>query len=106
MIVSWATHPFRQGNKVNGLGQRAWHEVLERVDPAIDFPWGTEGFFGQRPPPGQLSLELPAGRYVAEWFDPVAPKSLGRDEFSHAGGVRPVAVRQVGEETVLRLEHR
>jgi hypothetical protein len=80
--------------------------VLERVDPAIDFPWGTEGFFGQRPPPGQLSLELPAGRYVAEWFDPVAPKSLGREEFSHAGGMRPVAVHQVGDDTVLRLERR
>jgi len=41
---------------------------------------------------------------VAEWFDPVAPKSLGREEFNHPGGTRPVPVRQVGEETVLRLE--
>jgi hypothetical protein len=32
---SWATHPFRHGNNVNGLGKLAWHEVLSLRDPQL-----------------------------------------------------------------------
>jgi hypothetical protein len=98
--------PGLRGEYFSGTQLQLGPRVLERVDATINFPWGADGFLGRqaRNPATQLTVELPAGRYVAEWFDPVAPKSLGREEFNHPGGTRPVPVRQVGEETVLRLE--
>ena len=83
-------------------------QVLERADAQVDFAWGTDGFLGRQTAQRlkALQLELPAGRYLAEWYDPAGPKSLGREEFTHEGGVRTVPARQTGDEAVLRLERR
>ena len=83
-------------------------EVLRRTDSTVNFSWGTEGFLGRQTVRRleALQLELPAGRYLAEWYDPAGPKSLGREEFNHEGGVRTLPARQAGDEIVLRLERR
>jgi hypothetical protein len=93
------------GTYYSGTQLELGPKVLERVDLAVNFPWGTDGFAGPRgfQRPTALSLELPAGSFVAEWFDPVGLKSLGRVPFTHPGGRHELPVRMVGEEVALRL---
>lgn len=97
-----------RGEYFSGTQLQLGPRELERIDAQVNFAWGTDGFRGVqgfRPATG-LELALPAGRFLAEWFDPAQPRSLGREEFEHAGGAKTLKVLQQGEETVLRLERR
>ncbi len=97
-----------RGEYFSGTQLQLGPRQLLRVDPQVNFAWGTDGFLGRQAfrPATALELELPAGRFLAEWFDPAQPQSLGREEFGHAGGMKLLTVRQQGEEAVLRLERR
>lgn len=100
--------PGLRGEYFSGIQVQLGPRELERADPQVDFNWGADGFLGPVgfQAPASLNLELPAGRYVAQWYDPVAIRALGREEFTHAGGVHIRPVRMQGEEAVLRLERR
>ncbi len=58
------------------------------------------------PQNAQLSLDLPAGRYRAEWIDTKTGKTAKREDFSHKGGPRPLASPAYSEDIALRLRAR
>jgi hypothetical protein len=51
-----------------------------------------------------LQVELPAGRYRAEWIDPLSGKVATVENFKHAGGVRTLAVPALSEDMALRIK--
>ena len=60
-----------------------------RVDPAVDFEWPP----APRPIARTaargavaVALDLPAGRYRAEWVDPKTGRALRGESLEHAGG--------------------
>jgi hypothetical protein len=58
------------------------------------------------PQSAQLSLDLPAGSYRAEWIDTKTGKASKREDFSHAGGPRTLVSPQYTEDIALRLRAR
>lgn len=110
-----ATH-LRDAQNLPGLSAEyysgnAFHPqavIFKRTDPGVNLAWEGEGLSRILPASRikSLDLELPAGRYLAEWYDPAGPKSLEREEFSHESGVKTLPVRQAGDEVVVRLERR
>ena len=63
---------------------------LSRMDEKIDFTWGDGLSLFVQPKPAGISLmvELPVGRYVAEWIDTKTGAIAKREEFKHDGGAR------------------
>ncbi len=54
----------------------------------------------------QLSLDLPAGKYRAEWIDTKTGKVAKRENLSHEGGARTLASPQYSEDIALRVRAR
>jgi hypothetical protein len=50
-----------------------------------------------------LSLELPAGNYRAEWMDPLTGRSVQRTKLRHPGGITSIASPASAPEMVLRI---
>jgi hypothetical protein len=48
-----------------------------------------------------LQIDLPAGKYSAEWTDPVKCSVAGREKFTHAGGVRELPAPPFSEDMAL-----
>lgn len=50
-----------------------------------------------------IKIDLPQGRYRAEWSDPRTGKVEKAEDLDHAGGVRELASPEFAEDTALRL---
>jgi hypothetical protein len=50
-----------------------------------------------------LTLELPAGRYEAEWVDVKTGERLGGQGFHHGGGAVELASPSYAEDVALRI---
>jgi hypothetical protein len=79
---------------------------LNRVDEKIDFRWGAGSPLPpeKRPEDLKLTLALPAGKYKAEWVDPLTGKTVGTETITHAGGDRALAVPPFAEDLALRVK--
>jgi hypothetical protein len=55
---------------------------------------------------GTLEVELPAGKYRAEWISPLSGSVLKTEEFAHGGGTRSLAAPEPAGEIVLRIKGR
>ncbi len=53
-----------------------------------------------------LNLDLPAGRYDAEWLDPRTGRRVKSERFRHDGGVRSLAVPKFTEDAALGITAR
>jgi len=51
-----------------------------------------------------LQVQLPAGRYRAEWIDPRSGRVAKAGKFKHTGGVRALAVPALTEDMALRIK--
>lgn len=83
---------------------------LSRTDAAIDFDWTDASPFAS---PGQgeddrpavdLSLDLPAGAYKAEWINPKTGQIDKQEKFNHAGGTRALTPPAYTEDIALRIK--
>jgi hypothetical protein len=81
------------------------NRVMSRADEKIDFTWGNglSPLAKAKPAETALLLELPAGRYQAEWIDPKTGAIAGREEFRHAGGERKLAVPKFDADIAARI---
>lgn len=52
----------------------------------------------------ELVLDLPAGRYQAEWVNTKTGAVDKSEPFTHAGGPRPLALPPYSEDIVLRVK--
>ena len=80
-----------------------------RVDPAIDFEWPPLPRPIARPAPRglvEVALELPAGRYRAEWTDPKTGAVTKSEDLLHAGGRKSLATPAFAEDMALSLKAR
>ena len=78
----------------------------ERVDPQVNFAWGTDPPL-RSPSPGAsvLKIDLPAGSWQAEWIDTKVGTRLRRTRVE-GGGVRDLAVPAYDTDVALRLTRR
>ncbi|MCC6819425.1 MAG: hypothetical protein IT579_01735 [Verrucomicrobia subdivision 3 bacterium] len=82
--------------------------ILTRSDTTIDFDWSKAGPFSQpvHAVPVDLTLELPAGDYRAEWLDPKNGTVTRREDFQHRGGDKTLTSPAFTEDAALRLVNR
>jgi hypothetical protein len=80
--------------------------ILERIDAAIDFDWSARSPFAieEKEPSVDLGLELPRGRYLAEWLDPASGRIVKSAGFEHAGGAAALASPPFADDIALRLK--
>jgi hypothetical protein len=55
---------------------------------------------------GALEVELPAGKYNAEWINPISGSVLKTEGFTHGGGTKSLAAPEPAGEIVLRIKGR
>jgi hypothetical protein len=79
---------------------------LKRTDEKVDFRWGSTGPLPaeKRPADLKLTVDLPRGKYRAEWVDPVSGKVLAGEDLAHDGGDRALAVPSFAEDLALRVK--
>jgi hypothetical protein len=53
--------------------------------------------------PAELSLELPKGRYAAEWMNPATGALLHKESFAHSGGAKALESPRFVDGVALRL---
>jgi PA14 domain len=77
-----------------------------RVEAAIDFEWpplprpiAREATGG----PAAIALDLPAGRYRAEWIDPKTGVVTRSEDLQHAGGRRSLSSPAFDEDVALSV---
>jgi hypothetical protein len=51
----------------------------------------------------KLALNLPAGKYLAEWIDTRTGRSAGTEQFEHTGGTRNLTAPPYTEDIALRI---
>jgi hypothetical protein len=80
-----------------------------RVDPAIDFEWpplprpiARQGAGGAV----AIALDLPPGRYRAEWIDPKTGAVAKAEDLRHEGGRKSLAAPAFEEDVALSLRTR
>jgi hypothetical protein len=80
-----------------------------RIDPAIDFEWPPAPRpIGRKVAGGtvEIGLDLPAGRYRAEWIDPVTGAITKAEDLRHAGGRRALVSPALDEDLALAVRAR
>jgi hypothetical protein len=80
-----------------------------RIDPVIDFEWPP----APRPIPrkaasaaSEIGLDLPAGRYRAEWVDPKTGKIVSDETLEHSGGRKSLTVPAFDDDLALAVRVR
>ncbi len=101
------TGPGLRGEYFKG---REFNEAWEtRVDPQIQFDWGTTPPLARPRPgePGPLRLSVPAGQWTLEWIDPVTGGVVMKESKTHDGGHLAIANRpNFDHDFVLRMARR
>lgn len=84
--------------------QSSWRS---RVDPQVQFAWGTDGPFPESTEggPAHVRVQLPEGRWNVEWMEPVSGRVLGKSRLS-GGGERSLGMPEYQEDLVLRVWRR
>ena len=55
---------------------------------------------------GALEVDLPAGKYSAEWISPLSGSVLKTEEFAHGGGTKSLAAPEPAGEIALGIKGR
>ncbi len=76
-----------------------------RADGPIDFNWSNKGPFPREGGElkAELILDLPAGRYRAEWVNTKTGAVDRREDLNHAGGERTLASPPFADDIALRV---
>jgi len=90
-----------KGEYFQGTGFR--RPRLTRTDAVLGFYWSVNLPWPEGSAPCSLDLDLPAGRYRAEWMDTLTGKVDKTEEFQHQSGSRTLVSPATGAETALRL---
>jgi hypothetical protein len=80
-----------------------------RIDPTIDFEWPPAPRpVARKTVPGtvDVGIELPAGRYRAEWTIPETGARAKAEEFDHRGGRRRLASPPFADDMALAIRAR
>jgi hypothetical protein len=93
-----------QAEYFDGVEMR--QRLLARTDEKIDFSWGDGASLFPQPKPSEttLTVELPAGKYVAEWVDTKTGAIAKREEFKHDGGARKLTAPDHKDDIALRVK--
>ena len=85
--------------------QQAWRV---RADAQVNFAWGRTSPFGEPQPQtmNALELELPPGRYRAEWISPLTGGTIKSETFQHSNGTRLLTAPAFREDIALRINRR
>ncbi len=83
--------------------QRQWRV---RIDPQVNFAWGTGSPFAapESKKPFSLDLAMPPGRYQADWIDPADGKNKKSERFQHRGGIRTLNAPHFTADMALRVK--
>jgi hypothetical protein len=112
LFWSSASQPREAVPAVNGFqaeyfgGIELKQPVMTRTDAKIDFTWGNglSPFAQSKPEETALVLELPAGKYRAEWVDTKSGAVAKREEFKHDGGARKLVAPGYRDDIALRIK--
>lgn len=79
---------------------------MARKDAAIDFDWTEASPFaaGARGTRLDLRLDLPPGKYRAEWIDTRTGGAVRAEDFEHPGGARTLPSPEIAEDIALRVK--
>lgn len=82
--------------------------LMTRTDATVNFDWSQRSPFDvESTQPGvNLVLDLPAGRYKAEWVSPLTGKIDKAEVFEHKGGDKTVISPPFPEDIALQLNCR
>jgi hypothetical protein len=80
--------------------------MLARTDEKIDFTWGNGLSLFAQPKPSEtiLTVELPAGKYAAEWVDTKTGAVAKHEKFEHNGGTRKLTAPDYKDDIALRVK--
>ncbi|MGC1272347.1 MAG: cellulase family glycosylhydrolase [Planctomycetaceae bacterium] len=87
--------PFRKAVK-GGVPEGVPYQVL--AEPGRQY-----AFYARETHDLVLTFDLPAGRYVGEWLDPVTGKTVAVPAFDHAGGEKRIDGPDFEQDAALRL---
>jgi len=89
---------YYQGNNF----QRPWRT---RTDAQVNFTFGTKPPFEGAQATGEtaLQLDLPTGRWKAEWVDTKTGRVAEKESFEHNGGVRTLTAPAYTDDIALRI---
>jgi PA14 domain len=79
--------------------------VLTRKDDKIDFTWGNglSPFAQSKSGVTTLHVDLPDGKYRAEWVDTKSGEIAKSEELGHKGGVRKLIAPEYKDDIALRI---
>lgn len=80
--------------------------LFARTDLQVNFPWGQEGL--KRPVTEKIEtiepeLQIPAGNYQIEWFNPEKMTWLGGQSIQHPGSILKLKRPTDGDEFAIRV---
>jgi hypothetical protein len=80
--------------------------LMTRTDPTVNFDWSEASPFDVKSaePAVNLVLDLPTGRYQAEWVNPVTGHVDKAETFEHGGGDKALASPSFADDIALRLK--
>jgi hypothetical protein len=70
---------------------------------AFSLPGQVYAIHVSGPPPGELTLDLPAGAWTVEWLDTQSGAVAAADKFTHAGGARKLVAPGYRDDIALRV---
>lgn len=100
--------PDGSGNGLKGEyfeGREFGTPKMTRTDGPIDFNWSSKGPFPREASDLKTSLvlDLPAGRYRAEWVNPKTGAVDREEDLDHKGGERTLASPAFSDDIALRV---
>ncbi len=103
--------PDGSGNGLKGEyfeGKDLKNLKLTRTDGGIDFNWSSKGPFAREGADlkANLALDLPAGRYRAEWVNTKTGAVDRKEDLDHAGGEKTLASPPFADDVALRVVKR
>lgn len=105
-------HPDGSGKGLLGqyyYGKNFDELKLTRADATINFDWTTKSPFdsqrmlGSAPQTANLHLNLPPGRYTAEWINTLTGETERRDRINHTGNVLSIVSPSFREDIAVAI---
>ncbi|MGH7959116.1 MAG: hypothetical protein ACREH8_19210, partial [Opitutaceae bacterium] len=85
------------------------HVVKENpgvVPRALSVPGKAYAVYLEGRSPADLGLDLPAGRWKAEWIDPIDGRLAKTEDIDHGGGLKRLTSPQFAESVALRVRRK
>jgi hypothetical protein len=106
----------RPDGSSNGLKGEYYYDLnfnqlaMTRYDNEVNFNWSGTSPFQINDDPSEirpvLILDLPAGRYTAQWLDTATAKNIRSENFKHKGGSKTMPLPSYSEGIALGIKRK